>query len=128
MSTPHRYGASCWTVICLLVLLVGCVLSLPVGEEDIRVEKPLGGVPDGGSVHEEVVVAAALYVHKKAPTTPRRQRREIRSNSHTSQSASDTNRFDMPGKREPNFGKQHDKDRTNWKPTPVTSKVGHRKE
>lgn len=47
-------------------------------QEDTRVDKPLGGVPDAGSVHEEVVVAAALYVRKKDPTTLRRQKREIR--------------------------------------------------
>uniref|UniRef100_A0A182KGW4 Secreted protein n=1 Tax=Anopheles christyi TaxID=43041 RepID=A0A182KGW4_9DIPT len=127
MSTMHRSSLSWWAVICLLVMLTGYVLSLPV-EEDTRVEKPLGGVPDSGSVHEEVVVAAALYVRKKDPTTLRRQKRVVR-NDHVTHHHSTSNRFETPGKREPHLGKQHDKVLTNWKNDIVTSaKVEHRKQ
>uniref|UniRef100_A0A1Y9IW66 Uncharacterized protein n=1 Tax=Anopheles minimus TaxID=112268 RepID=A0A1Y9IW66_9DIPT len=112
MSPSKR---SLWTVSCVLVLLVGYVLALPIEEVGNEKDKPLGGLPDGGSIHEEVVVAASLYVRKKPATSLRRQEREIRHDHVTHPSVSHTNGLDSPAKGQPYLGKHHDKVRPNWK-------------
>uniref|UniRef100_A0A4Y0BDH5 Secreted protein n=1 Tax=Anopheles funestus TaxID=62324 RepID=A0A4Y0BDH5_ANOFN len=129
MSTVKRSSTSWWTVCCVLLLLVACVLSIPIDESIKEQDKPLGGLPDGGSIHEEVVVAASLYVRKKPATSLRRQEREIRHDHVTHQSVSHTNGLDSHGKGQPYLGKHHDKVLKKWKNNnAVTTKVEHRKQ
>lgn len=108
---------SWWTVICVLVLLIAYVLSLPIEGTGKEKDKPLGGLPDGGNVHEEVVVGASLYVRKKPSTSLRRQEREVvRHDDHvTHHGAAHTNGLESPGKGQPYLGKHHDKVLTKWK-------------
>uniref|UniRef100_A0A182Y172 Uncharacterized protein n=1 Tax=Anopheles stephensi TaxID=30069 RepID=A0A182Y172_ANOST len=122
----NSLNRSGWTVMCVVVLLVGYVLSLPIEDAAKEQEKPLGGLADGGSVHEEVVVGASLYVRKKPATSLRRQEREIRHDDHvTHHRASHTNGLDSAGKGQPYMGKHHDKVLTKWKNS--SPKVEHTK-
>ncbi|XP_052897675.1 uncharacterized protein LOC128304522 [Anopheles moucheti] len=125
MSTVKRSNRCWWTVSCVVLLLVGYVLSKPIEEGGNEKDQPLGGVPDGGSVHEEVVVAASLYVRKKPATSLRRQEREIRHDHVTHPSAAHTNGLDTPGKGKPHLGKHQDKVLPNWKNNVAAPKVEH---
>lgn len=108
---------SWWAVICALVLLVGCVISLPIEDSGKEKDKPLGGLSDGGNIHEEVVVGASLFVRKKPATSLRRQEREVRhDDAHvTHHGALHTNGLHTAGKGQPYLGKHHDKVLTKWK-------------
>ncbi|XP_053666245.1 uncharacterized protein LOC128715379 [Anopheles marshallii] len=127
MSAVKRSGQFWWTVCGVLLLLVGYVLSNPIEEGGNEKDKALGGVPDGGSVHEEVVVAASLYVRKKPATSLRRQEREVRDDHVTHPSVPHTNGLDAPGKGKPHLGKHQDKVVPNWKNHVVTPKVEHQR-
>ncbi|XP_050073019.1 uncharacterized protein LOC126561117 [Anopheles maculipalpis] len=105
------------TVICVvLMLLVGYVLSIPVQDSDKVKDKPLGGLADGGNIHEEVVVGASLYVRKKPATSLRRQEREVRHDGDvTHHGTSRSNGLGSPEKGQPYLGKHHDKVLKKWK-------------
>uniref|UniRef100_A0A182QMN1 Secreted protein n=1 Tax=Anopheles farauti TaxID=69004 RepID=A0A182QMN1_9DIPT len=109
------------------VLLIGYVLAMPAEEDTRKVRpegQPQGGLADAGSIHEEVVVGAQLYVRKKPATALRRQQREIRHHDHLTHSTSHVNRLESPGKEQPLLGKHHHKVAPSWKNTKAnTTKV-----
>uniref|UniRef100_A0A182LRW4 Secreted protein n=1 Tax=Anopheles culicifacies TaxID=139723 RepID=A0A182LRW4_9DIPT len=113
----------------VLLLLVGYVHALPIEEGGTAKDKPLGGLADGGAIHEEVVVAASLYVRKKPATSLRRQEREIRDDHVTHPSnVSHANGLDSPAKGQPHLGKHHHKVQPNWKNSNgLSTKVEHQK-
>lgn len=67
-----------WTAFVVLVMLIGCAVGLPqTSEQESALRDKFAQSANDSVVHEEVVVAASLYVRKKPNVSLRRQQRRV---------------------------------------------------